>query len=203
MMYSCNNMNVSVCIPNINPDSLKTQMLPLSVGNYWVYEDSNISGGKDTVKFEITGLQNIYYYKLGNKRKMMGYRIKQSSSKPNLSRIAFYYVKCESQTQLVYSEEDDPNNITGFSDVLSENPETAQIDTSNQYIRFEGTENIDTRFGNLQCYVMEKIPHSKKELITSHNRSYYHKGIGLVKVHFLSQDKIFSERNLIKYAVKK
>jgi hypothetical protein len=134
---------------------------------------------------------------------MMGYRIKQSSSKPNLSRIAFYYVKCESQTQLVYSEEDDPNNITGFSDVLSENPETAQIDTSNQYIRFEGTENIDTRFGNLQCYVMEKIPHSKKELITSHNRSYYHKGIGLVKVHFLSQDKIFSERNLIKYAVKK
>ena len=195
-------MNVNMCLPVLHPDSLKTQMLPLSIGNFWVYEDVNNSGKKDTIKFEINNLQNVYYIKLGNRKKMQAYHINKITSQKLPVKFESYYVKCESQTQLVYSEENDPTKIIGFLDIVYENPETSPIDSTEDILRFAGTENITTKFGNLNCYVMEKMPRSKKEFLASHNRSYYHKGIGLVKVVYFAQDKIVSERNLIKYEVK-
>jgi hypothetical protein len=210
LFYSCSQPKYSVCIPIVHPDSIKTQMIPIAVGNYWVYEDNySTRGKKDILKIEVISIDTVFVNVNGQRTQTLAYKLEMDRSLGNHPKIVFYYIKCESRIQLGYADISDPSNVTYISNVIFENPGAMAYDSARKKNSKISYAVINTRFGNLSCKVIEEetgfdVSGELSFLNAFLYKSYYCLGLGLVRVEYFNKfGKVLTNRELINYEVMK
>ena len=196
---SCSQPKYSVCIPTVHPDSIETDMKPLVIGNYWVYEDRYFTTGKiNILRFEIVSLDSVFVNVNGIKTPTLAYRESMERTLDNSSNRIYYYVKCETKTQFGYAKKSDSTYISDILNVLLERPEKMVFDSSRNNEQEIKTEIINTKFGKLPCLVIEE------DIGSQIKKSYFNLGVGLMRVDFLSSSgALITQRNLIDYKINK
>lgn len=210
LLYSCNKTNYSVCIPTVHPDSIKTEMIPLAIGNYWIYEDNLITAGKrDTINSKVISLESVFVKMNDKVTPSLAYKLKFYVNKGKKLSVIYYYIKCKTKVLLCSAEQTNPYIITKYLNEIFESPEINQVGVLNNKEKWIGTEVIQSKFGALNCYVLEdnkddNIFRNLSNNSITKSKSYFCKGIGLVRVDKLNKNgALITQRNLINYEIQK
>ena len=212
LCYSCSNpINwYTAKIPTIHPDSIRTQMLPVSVGNYWTYEINYIQEGiKDTFEVKVLSLDTVHVYVNNRDTTTLAYKLnwnKNLSSEKNTKY--FYYFKSETQTQVTQSREPEPKTIKWYYEIIYEEPGINMIDPDNPDRKWVGKRFINTKYGKKYCYYIEStindyISKRREDDLVYQICTYYLKGVGEIREEcYNSKGKVIIEKDLIDYKVK-
>lgn len=212
LIYSCAQpvIRYSATIPKIHPDSIKTQMLPVSVGNYWNYEIFyRLDKIKDTLTVEVLSIDTINVHAYNKDTSTLAYKLNwnRNLNKENNNNY-FYYIKSEKQTQFVRAIGPESKKINNYLEITYEEPGTNMIDPDDSSIRWVGMRMIDTKFGRKNCYYVEAtinnfVSKRRENDLIYQITTYYLKGVGIVREEcYNSKGVVFIERDLIDYKVK-
>jgi hypothetical protein len=209
LLCSCSQPKYSVCIPTVHPDSIKTEIFPVSVGSFWIYEQIEYrSGKKDIVKTEIASLDTINVYVNENYVKILGYKLDIDYPTRYKNKPIQYYIKCDTKIQIATAQEYNPQKIISINDILFPVRDSIIIDPSTKNEQKITSEILNSRIGKLKCIVWEANSLSEpsgyySNVSVAKTKCYYSKGIGLVRTEYLNKfGELVSERNLINYEVK-
>ncbi len=215
--YSCSQPKYSVCIPTVHPDSIKTQMIPIAVGNKWYYEETGKYSPQNKIYVEISSLDTVTINRNGLTIQTLAYNLKFLNTKTSPSNV-FYYLKCSDKTVLMTANFENKNTIVKYLNEIIENPIIGSYDSINPSSKWKNNERIKTDFGELECYVQQQLSKNisminsnelkgsdaEKAKLWNEMKTYYSKGIGLIRVDQINRyGEVIYRRELKKYEIKK
>jgi hypothetical protein len=216
LCYSCSGVRYIPCIPSVHPDSLNTSIIPLKVGNRWVYNEKSVfTSTVNRVEVEITGLDTVYYIVDNIKKPILAYKVDFFEYNPRAeNKRLYYYIKCDYKTVLARADSSNPKVIVEFMSDIAENPAVDMRDSIKpKESRWIGKDTISTEFGMLECFVMQQlnlnypigrpINNPSTDIYYYCSKSFFHKGIGLIRVEDYNKlGMVLLRRELTDYVIK-
>ena len=161
-------------------------IMPLSVGNEWIYEISYVSynfhTGPDTMSFYTNNYPDTSEQKVLNKKiieTQIGFVEVYAVGTDYWSDLKFYSNTC---IGLVQYRWDNQNEIYYASNLLAKYPadigDTWQYDGNQACQCISTNEKLKTPAGTFKCYVYEVVDESASD--NNHKRFYYAPNIGLI-----------------------
>ena len=199
IMTACSTMRFQPCRTDKKPSEIETEMLPVTTGNKWVYqeyvpkENTEDNPGRRTI--EIGELDTLKYEKGGSKHDIAVYRLHFNGVKNKY----FAYLKCEDRVILAETYSRFPNTIYRGR-TIPENPEKGWKDPLNSDVHWRGPETVETPAGTFECWVCEWLD---RDLVRKRHREYYSRGVGMVKSEIYTyQKKLIARMELESYDLK-